>query len=259
MTPDIKISVITAVYNNRMHIADAIQSVLSQDFPNIEYIVVDGGSTDGTLEVIDQYRSRIDKFTSGRDGGIYQALNKGIDMASGDYIGFLHSDDLFASPNALSTLFAKTAPKTDALYGNLDFIDRLAQEKVVRRWKSSSFQHALLDKGWMPPHPTLYVRRELMLSLGGFNPQYRICADYDFILRLFSRPDIHTHYEPLVIVNMRTGGASNNSLRNAWRKYQENARILESNGFNGKRVAAMKILGKVHQFVPDLFGKIDRT
>lgn len=254
-----KTSVITAVYNNRAYIGDAIRSVLSQDFPNIEYIVVDGGSTDGTLEVIDQYRSRIDKFTSGRDGGIYQALNKGIAMASGDYIGFLHSDDLFSSKSALSSLFSKATPQVDALYGDLDFIDRLAQEKVVRRWKSSAFQHALLDKGWMPPHPTLYVRRELMQQLGGFNPQYRICADYDFILRLFSIPVISAHYEPSVIVNMRTGGTSNNSLRNAWRKYQENARILESNGFNGKRVAAMKMLGKLHQFVPNLFGKIART
>lgn len=252
---NMKISLITAVYNNKTHIAHALASASSQTGVELEYIVVDGASTDGTLDIIRQHEDKIDTFTSGRDGGIYQALNKGFALATGNYVGYLHSDDFFSSSQAIQTLFQHAPHDVDAIYGDLDFVDRDDIEKTVRRWRSSPFTPSLLKRGWMPPHPTLYVRRELMTRLGGFDCRYPICADYDFIIKLFSLPDLRTHYVPEVIVKMRTGGASQNTLFNAWRKFKENQLILENNGFHGRRIAAMKIMSKVHQFLPAGFGK----
>ncbi|MDN0084255.1 glycosyltransferase family 2 protein [Crenobacter sp. SG2305] len=244
----IKISLITVVYNNKRHIADAIISATSQIDVNLEYIVVDGASTDGTIEIIKQYQDKIDVFQSSRDGGIYEALNAGLSLATGDFVGYLHSDDILASTESIKRLFQNSPEDADAVYGDLDFVDRDNINKTVRKWRSCNFMPRLLKWGWMPPHPTLYVRRELMNEIGGFDPRYRICADYDFIIKLFSRPGIKTHYTPEVIVKMRTGGASNNSVSNVLRKFRENQLILKNNGFHGRRVAAMKILSKIPQF-----------
>lgn len=250
-----KISLVTAVYNNEAHIADAIRSACTQTGIQLEYIVVDGGSTDRTIEIIRQHEEKIDIFTTGRDGGIYQALNKGLSLATGDFVGYLHSDDFFSSPQAIQALFQHAPTDVDAVYGDLDFVDRNNPERTVRRWRSCPFTLDLLKRGWMPPHPTLYVRRELMNKIGGFDSHYRICADYDFIIKLFATPGIRTHYAPEIIVKMRTGGASNNTVANAWRKFRENQLILENHGFHGRRVAAMKIMSKLHQFFPFGFGK----
>lgn len=247
---NMKISVITAVYNNKTHIADAIASTYAQTGIQLEYIVVDGASTDGTLDIIRQHEDKIDTFTTGRDGGIYQALNKGLSLATGDFVGYLHSDDFFSSARAIQALFQEAPANIDVVYGDLDFVDRNDPDKTVRRWRSCPFTPALLKRGWMPPHPTLYVRRALMNKIGGFDTRYPICADYDFILKLFTTPGIRTHYAPEVIVKMRTGGASNNTISNVLRKLKENQLILENNGFHGRRVATMKILSKLHQFFP---------
>lgn len=244
-----KVSLITAVYNNKDHILDAINSVASQTGIDLEYIVIDGGSTDGTQEIIAANMHKIDKYVSGRDGGIYEALNKGLSIATGDYVGYLHSDDFFNSTTTLFKLISSAPKDADLIYGDLDFVDRDDKSRVVRKWRSCTFHPKLLNKGWMPPHPTLYVRRSVLNQIGGFDTQYRICADYDCILKLFSIPGVITHYSNEVIVMMRTGGASNNSIRNAWRKYQENRTILNRNGFNGSIVAFLKIVGKVHQFL----------
>lgn len=243
-----KISLITAVYNNKCHILDAINSASSQIGIDLEYIVIDGGSTDGTKEIIQANRDKIDKYISGPDGGIYEALNKGLSLATGEFIGYLHSDDFFAETDTLFKLFSSAPNDVDLIYGDLDFVDRNNHKRVVRKWQSSNFHSNLLKKGWMPPHPTLYVRRTLMNKIGGFNTRYRICADYDCILKLFSTRGVKTHYSGKVIVKMRTGGTSNNSVRNAWRKYLENRNILNENGYHGSMIALLKIISKIHQF-----------
>jgi glycosyltransferase len=243
-----KVSIITAVYNNHGMIAKAIESVLSQQNIEIEYIVVDGKSTDGSLEVIERYRDKINVLVSGRDGGIYQALNRGLSLASGDYVGFLHSDDFYANEHVLGRLFKNINGDEAAVYGDLDYVLKHNIKKTIRHWKSSSFSPKLLKMGWMPPHPALYVRRDIFNQLNGFDVQYRIAADYHFILRLFSLSGHTFSYVPGVVVKMRTGGASNNSIKNIYYKFLEQRRILNSLGMGGGGVVIRKMLNKVHQF-----------
>lgn len=244
-----KISLITAVYNNKDYILDAINSAAAQTGIQLEYIVVDGDSSDGTKEIIHANSKKIDKFISGQDGGIYEALNKGLSLATGDFIGYLHSDDYFPSSDTLFNLFSSAPGDADIIYGDLHFVDRNNHERIVRKWKSRNYRPELLKYGWMPPHPTLYVRRSLLNEVGGFNTNYRICADYDCVLKLFSKTGIKTYYHNDVVVKMRTGGASNNTIKNVWRKYLENKSILNENGFNGNVVALLKIISKIHQYL----------
>ena len=243
-----KVSVITAVYNNATHVEDAILSVLSQKNIDIEYIIVDGASTDGTIQIINKYQSKIDKFVSGRDGGIYEALNKGLSLATGDYVGYLHSDDLLSHDSILHDLFRAAPKNTDILYGDIEFVSRDNIHKIVRHWRSSSFSPSLIQKGWMPPHPSLYVKRDLLNSISGFDTKFRISADYDLIIKLFSLPMVTHYYHPETIVKMRTGGASNNSFKNLIKKFNENVEILNNHGLSAQWVAARKILSKIHQY-----------
>lgn len=244
-----KISIITAVYNNEAMIAKAIESVLAQKNVEIEYIVVDGESTDRTFEIIEKYRTKIDVLVRGRDGGIYQALNKGLSLATGDYVGFLHSDDFFAHDLVIDHLFKKITGAEAAVYGDLDYVMRNQPEKVVRQWKSGEFNSGLLKEGWIVPHPSLYVRRDIFNQLSGFDPEYKIAADYHFILRLFKLNNMQFTYVPGVVVKMSTGGASNNSLMNIWHKFREQYKILNALGVGGKRVTMKKMLSKLKQFI----------
>lgn len=243
-----KVSIITAVYNNQSMIAKAIESVLAQKNIDIEYIVVDGMSTDGTLEILESYRGEIDILVSGRDGGIYQALNKGLSLATGDYVGFLHSDDFFAHDLAISHLFSQMTGIEDAVYGDLDYVKKDSPDEIVRHWQAGFFMPQLLKSGWMAPHPSLYVRRDVFNMLGGFDPQYKIAADYHFILRLFSRKDAVFSYVPGVVVKMRTGGASNNSLRNLYIKFKEQRKIIHDLKIGGMSIVVAKMVKKVKQF-----------
>ncbi len=244
------ISIVTAVYNNAAEIEAAINSVLSQRGVRIELVVVDGGSTDGTLDILERYRARFGSFVSARDGGIYPALNRGLSLATGDYVGFLHSDDLFAGPDAMATLFAAMGTaRPDALWGNLNYVRKADPTAIVRRWISSPFDKVRLRRGWMPPHPALYVRRDRFLALGGFTEGMRIAADYDFILRLFTQPG-DFRYVPTTIVNMRTGGASNRSLRAVIRKSYEDMLAMRRAGIPVFPALAGKNLSKLPQFLP---------
>ncbi|WP_404335692.1 glycosyltransferase family 2 protein [Sphingomonas sp. MMS12-HWE2-04] len=243
-----KISVITAVYNNVTEIAGAIESILAQRGTDVDLVVVDGGSTDGTLEILDRYRPHFGAFVSARDGGIYPALNRGLKLATGDYVGFLHSDDLFASRDALATLFGGVGDaRPDAMWGDLNYVRKADPSSVVRRWTSTDYSPRRLRWGWMPPHPTLYVRRDRFLGLQGFDETMRIAADYDFILRLFSAPGDY-RYVPGTVVAMRTGGASNRSLPAMLRKSFEDATALRRAGISVTAALAGKNLGKLHQF-----------
>jgi glycosyltransferase involved in cell wall biosynthesis len=245
----VKISIITAVYNNRDTVAAALDSVLSQSHVNSELVVVDGGSTDGTLDTLSRYADRMDFFVSERDNGIYDALNKGIGKATGDVVGFLHSDDLMADESVLRRVDEAFAdPEVDAVYGDLVYVRRNDPADVVRRWKAGPFNVNQLQWGWMPPHPTFYVRRELYERLGRFDVTYRIAADYDCMLR-FLLSGIRVAYIPELLVKMRVGGASNRSLSNLLAKSREDYDVISRHGMWPPSTLLAKNIRKLPQFL----------
>lgn len=244
-----KISVITVCYNSGATLANALQSVANQTWPEIEHIVIDGASTDGTRAVIERYRGGLAQVVSEPDGGIYDAMNKGLRLATGDLVGFLNADDVLASPETLAMVAraALAQPQADAVYGDLQYVDKNNPQRVFRHWRSAAFKPAGLQCGWMPPHPTLYVRRPVLGALGGFDTSFRIAADYEFILRLFSRPGRSYVYLPQVLVHMRTGGASNRSLRALLRKSGEDYRAMRRHHIGGVLTLLCKNFRKVGQ------------
>jgi len=245
-----KISVITAVYNNRDTVAGAIDSVLAQTHAEVELIVIDGGSTDGTLDVLRAYGNKLNKLVSESDGGIYDALNKGLLHASGDVVGFLHSDDVFADSRVLARVAkAFSSPKTCAVYGDLVYVRKDTPDKVVRYWRAGDFAFDKLRRGWMPPHPTLYVKRALYEQIGVFDTKYRIAADYDFMLRLLSIDGLGVAYVPELFVKMRLGGESNRSLKNLLRKSHEDYTVMRRNKVGGLLTLLCKNLRKLPQFL----------
>lgn len=246
-----KISVITATFNCAGTVRDALVSVASQRYGSVEHVIIDGASTDGTWDAIRTHG--LDRLVaiSEPDRGIYDALNKGIARSSGDVIGFLHADDIFAGPDVLNWVAETFAdPSVDAVYGDLQYVRSDDTQRVVRYWRSEPFAPALLARGWMPPHPTLYLRRAVYERLGGFDTSYRIAADYEFILRLFSMPTLHSVYIPHVMVRMRIGGLSNRSLRHIMRKSAEDWRALRRHRIGGLGTLMWKNLGKLGQFFP---------
>ena len=248
--PSLKISIVTAVYNNINTIANSINSTLSQTYDNIELVVIDGGSNDGTLELLKSYGGKIDKFISEPDQGIYDALNKGIQNASGDIVGFMHSDDLFQDNDTLKRVAeAFKNNNVDSIYGDLLYVNKDDIDQVVRYWKSGEYSKKKLGWGWMPPHPTFYMKRSRYDQFGGFTLDYKIAADYDSMLRYLGRHNITTHYIPEVLVRMRVGGASNRSLKNIILKSKEDYRALKVNEVGGVPALFMKNFSKIPQFL----------
>ena len=244
-----KISVITAVRDGRATIAEAIESVLAQDHPDIELIVIDGGSTDGTLDVVRRYAGRIAHLVSEPDRGIYDALNKGVRLAGGDALGFLHADDRYADARALARVAAALSdPGVDACYGDLLYVRRDDPGRVLRHWRAGPYDPGRLARGWMPPHPTFYARRALYQRLGGFDTGYRIAADYDCMLR-FLAGGAACAYIPEILVHMRAGGASNRSLGAVARKSLEDYQALRRNRVGGLGALLLKNLSKLPQFL----------
>lgn len=249
MSADVRISVITATWNSAPTIEACILSLASQVGVRREHLIIDGGSTDGTVDVVRQHADLIDVCISEPDHGIYDALNKGLRLAGGDVVGFLHSDDVYACTDTLQKIaHAFRDPDVCAVYGDLQYVDRGDLTKVVRHWKSSRFEVGNLRRGWMPPHPTLYVRREWYEKIGGFDLKYRIAADYFSILNLFSSENFRSVYLPEVLVKMRVGGVSNRSLRNLLIKSNEDLDALRRSGVGGIRTLVLKNLSKIHQF-----------
>jgi glycosyltransferase involved in cell wall biosynthesis len=243
------ISVITAVFNRANTIAQALDSVQSQTWQRVEHIVIDGASTDGTLVFLEAQRERLAVLLSERDAGIYDALNKGLARATGDVVGLMHSDDFYAHEGVLERVANAFAdPEVDAVYGDLDYVAKDDAARVIRRWRSGICSPARLRWGWMPPHPTLYLRRRVIETWGGFDTSFRIAADYDAVLRYFWRGGIRSAYIPEVLVKMRVGGESNRSLPRILRKSREDLRALRNNGVGGMETLVWKNLCKVGQF-----------
>ncbi len=210
-----KISVITATYNSGKYLSPAIDSFIKQTYTNKELIIVDGGSADGTIDIIKNYSSQIHKFISEPDHGMYDALNKGIQMATGDVVGFLHSDDLYTSPYVLEKVArAFQDRKTHSVFSDLVYVRADDSERVIRYWKSSPYSFKKLKNGWMPPHPALFIKRECYLKWGTFDTRFDIAADYDLMLRFLGTNGMSAHYLPGVNIKRRIGGTSNKSLKN---------------------------------------------
>lgn len=245
-----KVSVLTAVKNNVETIDQCINSVSDQSYDNIEHIIIDGGSTDGTLDIIKKHGNAVSRLVSEHDQGIYHALNKGIEMATGDIVGFLHADDFYVNHNVIESVVSHmTKFNVDSCYGDLEYVSRKDTEKVIRYWKSCPFEDGLLRKGWMPPHPTFFVKRHIYNKHGYFNTDFRIAADYELILRFLGKEKVSTYYIPEVLVRMRTGGASNKNLINLLRKTTEDFRAMKLNNLNGSLYAIIsKNISKIPQF-----------
>ena len=244
-----KISIITITYNSAKTVQRALESVQSQTYSDIEHIIVDGASTDDTRKIIEAYAAdhKNVRWVSEPDNGIYDALNKGIRLATGDVIGFLHSDDVFYATDSVAHIAAAfEASDADVVYGDLQYCNG---SKVVRRWKSNDFNPCSLKYGWMPPHPTVYVRREVYEQVGPYDDWFRISADYDMMLRLFGA-GYKSHYIPEVIVSMETGGASNKNTKARLSKTQEDYIVLKKNHVGaGYLTVACKQLRKIRQFL----------
>lgn len=244
-----KISVITATWNSEETIEDTFRSLNTQDYSDIEHIIVDGASTDATLDYVQRHGNKVNTVISEKDNGIYEALNKGINAATGDVIGFLHSDDLYANQNVLSRIAQEfTNDGTDATYGDLDYVSKANINKTVRSWVSGTFDRSKMKNGWMPPHPTFYMRREHYAALGGFDLKYIIAADYDSILRYLWKNKLNPSYIPEVLVKMRLGGKSNNSFSNILKKTTEDKNVMIENGIPPLRGLLGKNFSKIPQF-----------
>ena len=245
-----KVSIVTACFNNVDTIRNTIESVNTQSYPNIEHVFVDGLSKDNTLSLIRELSVRNKIVESESDNGLYDALNKGIRLATGDVIGFLHADDFYPSNDVVSKIAgAFNDPTVQAVYGDLEYVSKDNTDKVFRHWKAGLFTRAKLKRGWMPPHPTLYIRRDLYDRIGGFDTKYHIAADYDSILKVFSTPGLVSVYIPEVLVKMRTGGASNRSLSNIIRKSREDLDALRRSKVGGILTLLAKNFRKVGQLL----------
>lgn len=248
-----KVSIITACYNSADTIQDCVRSVMAQDYPNLEYLVIDGHSRDQTLNLVEdaiQGAAHV-KVLSEPDRGIYDALNKGLVRATGDLVGFVHSDDLLAHAGVVSRMASLlNENECDGVYSDLVYVRPENTENVVRYWKSRPFAPSLVHQGWMPAHPTFYLKREVYEKHGYFDLSFRIAADYDFMLRVLRDTDLRFGYLPEVTVKMRTGGASNKSLKNLLRKSQEDLRAMRRNGIPRPGLALLaKNFSKLPQFI----------
>jgi glycosyltransferase involved in cell wall biosynthesis len=237
----LKISIVTVCFNSAKTIGDTLRSVREQTYKNIEHIIIDGGSNDNTLEIVSAEGPHVAKLVSEKDNGIYDAMNKGIALASGEIIGFINADDYYASADAIAmvaTMFNN--PDVDACYGDLCYVQQEDTSTVVRYWKSSEFCSGSFASGWCPPHPTFFVRREVYQRFGGFDLSYKIAADVELMMRFLEVRRIRAKYIPVVLVNMRMGGTTNKNIRNVVMQNKEILRALKSHGLSS---SILKLIG----------------
>ena len=246
-----RVSLITVTYNSEKHLASCIESVIQQDHPNIEYIVVDGSSSDQTISIIESYGPAVDKWLSEKDHGMYDAINKGMQMATGDIIGILNSDDMLASPQVISQIVRCFEQHSiDSLYGDLVYVDEEDTDKIFRFWKGAAYNRGAFHWGWMPAHPTFYIRREIVEQLGGYKTHFFTAADFEFMTRYLYKHRISSYYLPELIVKMRKGGLSNRSLKRRLRANRRDYLALKQNGVPFPLFASLiKPIRKLPQFV----------
>lgn len=247
-----RFSVITTTYNSDKTLKDTIESILGQIAVDIEYIIIDGGSTDGTLDIINKYRDRIAKIVSEPDEGIYDAMNKGINLATGDIIGILNSDDFYSSDDILKLVSDEFNKKNvKCIWGDLVYVDSVNTNKIVRNWKSSPYKKGSFQKGWHPPHPTFFVKREVYERFGNFRTDLSTAGDFELILRFLEKHKVSSSYIPKVLTKMRAGGQSNKNcyhwIRAIWYSYKA-FRI------NGLKVSPFFIIRKPLFKIKQFFG-----
>ena len=228
-----KVSIITVAFNSAATIRDTIESVLSQDYPQIEYIVVDGGSTDGTLDIAKEYGSRIDRLVSEPDRGIYDAMNKGIELATGDVIGFLNSDDMYIDSKVVTQLMtAMNSQMADCVFADLIYVAPENTNKVLRYYNSARFKPSLFQYGWMPAHPTFFAKKTVYEKSGSFSLDYKIAADFEMLVRMLAVKNTSYAYLPKPIVRMRAGGISTAGLNHSLLLNREIVKACRANGIN---------------------------
>jgi glycosyltransferase involved in cell wall biosynthesis len=245
-----KISIITATYNSAATVKDTLTCIREQDHPDIEHILVDGGSTDQTPEIVKDF-PHVKRWVSEKDKGIYDAMNKGIGMATGEVIGILNSDDIYTGPSVLSAVARAFAdPSVMTAYADLQYVHPDDPDKVIRTWKTGHFDKRNFYYGWMPPHPTFFVRKEVYQQVGRFDISLRSAADYEIMLRILLKYGIPAHYIPGVMVKMRAGGMSNASLWNRLRANSEDRLAWKLNGLRPYFFTLyLKPLRKIPQFL----------
>ena len=247
-----KVTLITATFNSASSIKTCLDSVVLQNYNDLEYLIIEGKSSDYTLNIVKDYQHKYPyiKLISEKDYGIYDALNKGIQLAIGDVVGFVHSDDLFASNHILTDVVNQLQnDQLDGVYGDLQYVDKVDLSKVIRLWKSCAFKPSLLKLGWMPAHPTLFLLKEVYEKHGLFDLTYKIAADYDFMLRVLKDNSLKFGYLPKVITKMRVGGASNRNLKNIIQKTREDYRTIRSNQIGCWLSILIKNTSKIKQFI----------
>lgn len=245
-----KVSIITVTFNSEKYLADCIRSVRAQYYQNIEHIIIDGKSTDGTIGIIKQYENSISHWVSETDRGMYDAINKGIALATGDVVGILNSDDVLDNDQViLNIVHAMEMNQTDAVYGDLEYVSQQDNRQVLRTWKGLPYNRNRFHIGWMPAHPTFYIRRKLIDQYGGYESHYFSAADYEFMARYLFRHRVSAVYIPKMIVRMRVGGASNINLKQRLRANRRDYLAMQKNKIPfAFLVSLLKPLLKLHQF-----------
>jgi glycosyltransferase involved in cell wall biosynthesis len=246
----VKVSIITATYNSAATIRDTLLSVGAQTYPDIEHLVIDGCSKDDTLHIVRE-SDHVATLVSEPDKGIYDAMNKGIGLAKGDIIGILNSDDFYADEHVIADVVKHFEQNNcDALYADLVYIDPVKKSKIIRKWKSGPYERTNFLMGWMPPHPTFFVKKEVYERLGVFDLRLKSAADYELLLRFLYINKLVTTYLPRVLVYMRAGGTSNRTIRNRIRAHMEDYRAWSFNGIRPKwYTIVLKPVRKVLQYL----------
>jgi glycosyltransferase involved in cell wall biosynthesis len=249
----LKISIITVTFNSASFINHCLDTVKKQTYDNIEHIVIDGASADSTLSILKSKRTQLAALISEPDKGIYEAMNKGINLATGDVIGFLNSDDFYANKKVISKV-ARTFernPFLDVCYADLVYVDRLKTSKIIRYWKSSDFNFGAFAKGWCPPHPTFFVRRSVYERFGNFDLNYSIASDVELMMRLLEVQKVNALYIPEIWIKMRLGGASNKSFKNIVMQNKEVLHALKKHNLSANWISffVYKIINRGLQFL----------
>ena len=248
---NVKVSIITVCFQSAQTLEHCIKSVLSQKYKNIEYIIVDGDSNDGSEKILNKYKNKVSQIVTEKDDGIYDAMNKGISLASGEIIGFLNSDDFFSTNTSIPSIVEFIYKNNlDGCFGDVSYVDRLKPHLVRRNWKSSNFIEGSFSRGWAPPHPTFYVKKYFYEKYGVFNIDYNIAADFELMLRFVEINKLNIKYLNKNLVKMRLGGVSNRSLKNIFKQNREIINSIKNFNlpFNSLSFILNKIINKLKQY-----------